>query len=466
MKRFVLLLFVCGLALQCVGQVLTPKRLELLQSDAYAQINSRTDRNGKKCAVIRFTVVGVYDLKFKEAVGDVVYANNEYIVYLPEGTNVLTCSNKSLTKSFDLDNYTDISAGKTYRFTIDTDNRLRSIVFRVNPTNATVKVNDKNVSIDRNGNGSINLPIGTYSYTVSAEGYRNSSGSVSLSEREMYVTKDIVLQQNLIPVTIGCKQSDVQVFVDGKNVGQIKYLGKQLMLPKGKHEVRVIKEGYKEWSETIKVADVSLSLNIDLIEIKAKTIVHDEERTKSNISLRPHTDIVYGGQTFLYEPIKSSTVKIAVYGNNYAGHFSVKYGLSFGGTFLSDSIGRKIDNYYDQVLKPNESGHKNRLAFSAEIPLQIGFAAPLSRYNTSQVTLLGGMYGAYHYIGHGSGNVEDEKNSVSTHTFDFGIKASVNFYFNRFIMSIEGNQSLSKHHLGTSVGIGLGCRIFGKKEKK
>lgn len=469
MKRFVLLLFVCCLALQCVGQVLKPKQLKLLQSDTYAQINSRTDGTDKKCAVVRFTVVGVDDLKFKEAVGDVAYANNEYIIYLSEGTNVLTCSNKSFERSFNLEDYgPEISSGMTYRFTIDTDNHLRSIVFYVNPTNSKVTVNNQNVSIDQNGKGSINLPIGEYSYDVSAEGYKSNSGTVSLSEDEMYVVRDIVLQEILVPVTLKCNQSDAQVFVDGKNVGQVSSLGDQLMLSKGKHDVRVIKEGFVECSESLSVTDTSLLIDIDLKEIKAKKIVHNEERTKSSISLRSHADWVFGGLTFMDEKFKSGTVKWSGSGTNYVSHFPIKYGISIGATFLSDSIGRKLDNYYDQVVERvtenNESRPKNRLAFFAEIPLQVGFAMPLSRYNTSQINFLGGVYGAYYYIGHGSDSIEDNK-AVSTNTFDFGIKVSVIFYFKRFVVNIEGNQSLSKH-LGTSVGIGLGWRNFGNKNKR
>ena len=94
-----------------------------------------------------------------------------------------------------------------------------------------------------------------------------------------------------------------------------------------------------------------------------------------------------------------------------------------------------------------------------DVPLQAGIAIPLSRYNTSSMAFLAGGYGAYYYIGHSSENMEDKK-AVSTNSFDFGLRANVQFYINKFTLGVEWNNSLSKYKLGSSIGVSLGYRFY------
>ena len=99
------------------------------------------------------------------------------------------------------------------------------------------------------------------------------------------------------------------------------------------------------------------------------------------------------------------------------------------------------------------------MAFYAEIPLQIGFALPLSLYNTSHVVFLGGGYGSYYYIGHKHGNMTTNK-TVETNTFDFGIRINATFYLNKFAIGFEASRSLSDTKLGEFVGIRIGRRFY------
>ena len=54
----------------------------------------------------------------------------------------------------------------------------------------------------------------------------------------------------------------------------------------------------------------------------------------------------------------------------------------------------------------------------------------------------------------------EDKKAVSTNSFDFGLRANVQFYINKFTLGVEWNNSLSKYKLGSSIGVSLGYRFY------
>ena len=95
MKRlFITFLAICAFA-TVFAQQLTVKTVHLRPQDARARTNPRDDAKGKKCAIIRVGVVGVENLVFPDAIGDVERSLSEYVVYVPEGLKSLKYKTKA-----------------------------------------------------------------------------------------------------------------------------------------------------------------------------------------------------------------------------------------------------------------------------------------------------------------------------------------------------------------------------------
>ena len=333
---------------------------------------------------------------------------------------------------------------------------MRSAVFYVSPSNAQLNVNGQNVQLDENGTGCIELPVGNYSYSITADKCDAEEGTFSLTEDEIVCVKDIVLNEKKYNLAIQCNHPEAAVFIDNVSFGTLNSIQNNVQLTEGKHEVRITLENYKDYNETVDIHSEAASMNVNLEELKTKTIRRSELRTKSSISLRPHIDGYLSWNTKL-DDIETNFGKLDLEFHQYLGYFAFKEAFSVGAVYGSNKFCNKIDKHFSELREDAEE--KKRVAFYAEIPLQIGFALPLSLYNTSHVVFLGGGYGSYYYIGHKHGNMTTNK-TVETNTFDFGIRINATFYLNKFAIGFEASRSLSDTKLGEFVGIRIGRRFY------
>lgn len=458
-NRIIIFIILLANVISMEAQKLTPKRFELLTTDLLARKEQRTSQtNGTKCAAIRVNVVGVKDMTFKEAEGDCKYSMNEYIVYVPAGTQALTYKVGNEEGKIEFADYgpAEVEENATYRLLIDTENKMRSAVFYVSPSNAQLNVNGQNVQLDENGTGCIELPVGDYSYSITADKCDTEEGTVSLTEDEIVSVKDIVLNEKKYNLAIQCNHPEAAVFIDNVSFGTLSSIQNNVQLTEGKHEVRITLENYKDYNETVDIHSEAASMNVNLEELKTKTIRRSELRTKSSISLRPHIDTYLSWNTKL-DDMETNFGKLDVELHQYFGYFAFKEGISAGAVYGSKKFCNKIDKHFSEIREDAEE--KNRVAFYAEIPLQIGFALPLSLYNTSHVVFLGGGYGSYYYIGHKHDNMTTNK-TVETNTFDFGIRINATFYLNKFAIGFEASRSLSDTKLGEFIGIRIGRRFY------
>lgn len=462
MKFYLTILF-ATLAMTMEAQGLIPKRFELLPSDLLARKEPRvSQKQSKDCAVIRVDIVGVKDMEFEEAEGQTKYSMNEYLLYVPAGTQSITYKSGSKKGKIVFADYgpEEVEGKSTYRLMIDTENKMRSAVFYVTPVNAKLEVGDKRVSLDNNGTGTIDLPVGSYSYTVTANNYETGIGTVTLSEDEIISVKDIFLNQKKYNVEVNCNQPQAAIFIDDVSYGTINDIQNNVQLTTGKHDVRITLENYDDYIGTIDVKAESTSLNVNLRPKKRNIVKMVNETSKSSISLRSHID-QYGSWHFVLNDT-TSIVKYDAEFHQYKGYFAVKEGFSMGLAFGTDNFCEKMDGNYYEVKTDAE--HKNKVAFYFDLPLQVGFALPLSRYNTSHVAFLAGGYWGFYYIGHSAKNTKSNE-TVETYTADFGLRANITFYIRRFALNFEASRSFSKHDLGTFVGVHIGARLYKFKEK-
>lgn len=140
MKKFFLLF--CAVFLMILGasaQTLKVKKFKFEPRNAEASKNKVKDSNNENCALILVDVVGVGNIKFDQAVGETKYALNEYKVYVPKNTKRLSYSYGYKKGVVNLEKYgIDIESLQTYRLTMETENKMRSAVFYIQPQNASL----------------------------------------------------------------------------------------------------------------------------------------------------------------------------------------------------------------------------------------------------------------------------------------------------------------------------------------
>lgn len=458
----VLLAFFLG-SFAANAQSINPKRLKLLSNNLFARENPViSKKNDEACSVIFVDIVGVKDLIFSEAEQEPTYSQNRYTVYVPSGTKSLTYKRGNETGTIIFAEYgpEEVDSKKTYSLMLETENKMRSAVFYVNPQNALLTVNGNSVELDEKGTGSVDMPVGNYSYTVSCNGYKTETGTIQLKDDEIICINDIQLEQIKYDFQISCLRPEATLFIDGIPQGKLSEIKGQTTITSGKHDIRVTLEGYDDYTESINVAG-DISMTVSLEAKKTKIIRHKEERTKSSVSLRNHTDILFSDHSFT-EDFKTHNAKLSFDFHQYIGHFAIKEGIEFGMIICSEDFQKKIDDY-TEFVKDNE---KNPLAASLDVPVQIGFALPMSKYNTSYVDFLAGGYASGYYIGHASKSMTTGE-SGQTCSYDYGLRANVTFYLNKFVLDFEASQSLSKYEFGTYVGVKIGCKLFysAKKQK-
>lgn len=476
--RTLFAILMCAFAMLVSAQKITPVKFALLSTDLLARKDPVTTQDGKACCAIRVDVVGVKNLVFPEAAVATKYSQNEYIVYIPEGAKSLTYMRGNETSTITFGDYgpEEVEGKCTYRLLLDTDNKMRSALFYVHPTNAVVKINGSKVALDENGTGSMDLAMGKYNYSVSASGYNTEEGELTLSDDEIITIKDIALNEIKYEYKVKCNKPEASVFIDGVPYGTVADIADGIQLPNGKHQLRITLMGYDEHSENFTIDNGNDFSDVTLVEKKAIVVKHKDERTKSSISIRRHTDFLFSEAT-LFDDLRTHVLKYNIDFHQYAGLVAFKEGISFGAVYGSREFCEKIDDaapLYAEMKKNEEATAKattkenekkqNRVGIVVDVPLQMGFAVPMSKYNTSHAAFVGGGYFTGYYIGHSSASSPTDK-PIETYSYDFGLRADATFYIHKFAIGLEVSKSLSKLKLGAFIGIHAGWRIYKSKQQ-
>jgi hypothetical protein len=331
-KVLFIFLIICAVS-STYAQELTVKTVNLRPQDARARTNPRDDTNGQKCAIIRVGVVGVENLVFPDAVGNVERSLSEYIVYVPEGLKTLQYNNKEGknlgTIKFD-DWDQEINSLASYDVIFESSDHLRSAIFSIQPANATLIFDGKKVEVNSDGIAMINKPVGEYSYKIVADGYIGQNGSVTLTEDDISTVTDIILEQQLYPVAIKVFPEESTVFID--NVPYTKDALTDLKLPEGKHELRITAANYQDEERTIKVNPSMSTEYFVLKEVKHEIVKHKGERTRTNINIRNHWDLLLGAENYDIGEIGNSidyTMRLYKT-NHFGGLLTRQWGLTAG----------------------------------------------------------------------------------------------------------------------------------------
>ena len=293
-------MLLCTCIESAIAQNISVKSVSFRQSDLKASTEQRMDAKGKPCAIVRVGIVGVKDLSFPDAVGDVKYSLGEYIVYVPEGLQQFKYknSNGKISGSVSFDDYgLDVETKRVYSVVFESENHMRAAIFSVHPTSAKLTFNGSTVPLDEEGMAIVEKPIGSYTYKVEAPGYVPQSGTVKLIEDEISTTTTSVLEQIQYPLNISCTPANATLFIDNSPMGALNEVS-DLKLPDGQHIIRLTAVGYNDYEQTISINGQGSSLNVRMQKMEEIVVKHKEERTRTHINIRPAYYITGGGELY------------------------------------------------------------------------------------------------------------------------------------------------------------------------
>ena len=151
---------------------------------------------------------------------------------------------------------------------------------------AEIDIDGNNLTTDGTGEATIDLPDGTYSYSVTASGYQSTSGNVSVSGSD--VTVNVGLEPELpdeYTVTFTVTDaitadpiSGANVSIDGNNLTTNSSGEATIDLPDGTYSYTITAAGYQNSSGNVTVsgANVNVDVSLDPMEYTVTFIVTDE----------------------------------------------------------------------------------------------------------------------------------------------------------------------------------------------
>ncbi len=450
MKKYVICLWLLSFVLMNgAAQDISLKSVSMKQSDLQASTNPRTDSNGKTCAIVKVDVIGVKDLEFIDAVGDVNYNLGEYIVYVPEGIKELKYRNASgsISGTVNFDDYgLEVETKRVYNVVFESENHIRAAIFSIQPQNAKLVFDGKEVALDDNGLVTIEKPIGQYGYSVQAKGYEDQSGTVILSEDDLFTTTNVNLKQKMYPLTITGTPSDATLFIDNVSYGKLNEVN-NLNVPEGSHIVRLTAIGYEDFEQSVDVEGQPASISASLRQMKEKTIKYSDERTRTSVNVRNGAYISLGGELFDKKKYEghdwSAKIEISFI-QHFAAIFAIREAINGGLLHRSESWVK--ENYTEKV-------DSVKLSWFLEVPLQMGISIPFGKFNKNLFSVFGGGYGRAVFTNLTYENKEKERKEI----YDWGLRFTAQIDINKFVLSGEFSRSLKG--FGSFYGFNIGLRI-------
>ena len=168
---------------------------------------------------------------------------------------------------------------------------------------AQIKVGINTLETDDTGIASVDLEPGTYSYTVSKAGFKTIESVLTIENKPVEIFERMLLESLTVNFavidrrrSIYVPQADITVTNTTQrtdNEGQA-----QMGLQVGQYEMRVMKEGYQEYNETIEVVGEKpncILVELDAIPYEVKFTVLDSE----NDMVIPNATVSINESTYL-----------------------------------------------------------------------------------------------------------------------------------------------------------------------
>ncbi len=115
------------------------------------------------------------------------------------------------------------------------------------PTRTNVIIDGQSYN-NTTGQVQVQLNSGTHNLNVSAQGYESKSMQFNLNPGE-FKQINVQLQSAMSNINIYSNPSNARVYVDGNDTGY--YTGRTFTLSPGYHQIKITKQGYREWTTTV-----------------------------------------------------------------------------------------------------------------------------------------------------------------------------------------------------------------------
>ncbi len=464
-KLFFIFIMLCMIATQLHAQDIKIKSVTPRPNDLSARTSSRIDGEGKNCALIKVAIVGVDDLVFSNAIGSTSYSDGEYLVYISEETKTIEfeSKDKGIKSKINFEDYgLEIEESKVYSIVLSTGNDQRTATFFVEPVNAEIKVDGKKQTLDDEGKLTISITNDKHIYEVYMEGYKLQRGEIPSGEEDW--VNSIALDPYRHEVSFVITPATHTLLIDNKRVE-----GDKISLTEGNHDVRVVADGYNEYTQSLSVQSYMSPIYINLE--KAKEEVIKDKRGQSDISVNLLNSHYYSlgfgvGAKEMSSLFKLKTFTI-FYEYSYLGHFASAMAYRSGASAHLWRDSNIEQGRFSDVATYDDKDELTLLAF--DIPVQIGFSIPMGMYNQHLFSILGGLYGSLYL-----GGSDSDSNSSSNSSFksdsksdsdsssgvfwDYGLRLSTKLDFSHFSIGFDANKSFQD--LGYSLYITLAYKAF------
>ena len=288
MRRIVAFLLLSLMTVGAFAQSISVADFKLRESDMTAASleGRRIDQNGQPAALIRIETTETGFVFEAGALGivDSKQETGEVWVWVPRASRKITIKHPKLGVLYDYRYPLEIEAERTYWMKLTTakietivkeEVRQQYLAFQITPANATLEVDDKLWTVSADGSAMKFVNFGTYTYRVQAKGYHPDAGKVTVDDPSKTQRVIVTLRPNFgwIEVPGTGNLQGANVYIDNELVGAAPC--KSEALGSGPHTVRIAKEMYEPYSETVTVSDnetthFAPTLKADFAEITLK----------------------------------------------------------------------------------------------------------------------------------------------------------------------------------------------------
>lgn len=269
MRKVIFLLYILGVCSSVMAQEISVKSLTLLPNDRTALEQPVYDNLKEPCALIKINANGLRGLFFPKKGRDHKTDSYDeksgyYLVYIPTGTKRLAYNHSDyLAGEINFSNYVkELEAGKTYLLNLVATSPKKAesmVIITVEPRDAKVMFDGKNIPQAKGGVYSFNVNPGNYYYEVWADNHVIKSGTVTAERgKETKVSEELEWIRH--SVRVDCNVSNAQVYVDNVYYGTP---GK-IRLPQGVHTIAIKANDYLDLEKSVTIDADTPSLRFTL----------------------------------------------------------------------------------------------------------------------------------------------------------------------------------------------------------
>ena len=196
------------------------------------------------------------------AIGADIYIDNEYKGRTDESytltVNDITPGSHTLKvqygSSINQQNIDVNSSAIYFRLDVNTASSMAQyVVFEVKPTGATIMIDQTIYPTDEEGIALTSLNNGSYSYEVSANGYHTEKGRITVSGAKLTIPIELRPAHGWLVVESNPVLEDALIYIDDVFIGKAPL--KSNNLSSGEHHIKVLKNLYLPYEETIVIKD-------------------------------------------------------------------------------------------------------------------------------------------------------------------------------------------------------------------